>query len=176
MATSSFQRKVPTLSNRLLNIEESGIIADPSGWGWEHHQKWQMFTHSRTKALSSLAWSVAPYHDCEYIEAWKYTKVVCRFCFFIVLYTEDTNLLLGLFNPSRSLPAPRFQNRRMACARRTICHTYAFISGYQSWRWYQTHHFREGVLPNPELFHEQGVVFASRGAFQPSTSNASWPD
>jgi hypothetical protein len=58
-----------------------------------------MFSHSRTKALSSLAWSVAPYHDSEYIEAWKYSKV-CRFYFSIVLYTEDTNLLLGLFNPS----------------------------------------------------------------------------
>jgi hypothetical protein len=31
MATSSFKRKVPTLSNRFLYIEESGMIADPGG-------------------------------------------------------------------------------------------------------------------------------------------------
>jgi hypothetical protein len=36
----------------------------------------KMFSASRAKALRSLAWSIDPSNDVEYIEAWKYSKVL----------------------------------------------------------------------------------------------------
>jgi hypothetical protein len=34
-----------------------------------------MFSTSRAEALRSVAWSVDPSNDVEYIEAWQYSKV-----------------------------------------------------------------------------------------------------